>query len=768
MDRSPLLLLGAAAALGAAGSQPLSPELHLLTLCGCVALCAWIAFARARFGRLRAFAALALVAGWASGFWHARAPIESFPERTTRLACTVLDDASQNDFSTFTCAGDDGTKFAIATRGTPPRVGTRILLRGRIEPFDAPRNPGEPDQRLIEHERGIAARVSNAQILGTLPSRALTLDAALASAHSWALAQLRARLQEPSATILAGELWGERASLPPELRAEFQETGTVHVLVTAGLHLGVVAALVLLLLRGLTAPRALACALAITVIWTYALFSGFHLPAVRAATMISFALAAYAFGRATRAWNVFGAAMLAIAIFDPQAVQSTSFALSFSCIGAILLCADCIDKGLERYGALPVRLREVLALTIATQIGTWPLTAAIFLLFAPYALFANSAVVPCVGVTMILGAAQLALAWLPPLAQAIANVNGWLVAWIVASVHTLASLPGSSVAAMPPPAWTIAAYDGFLIAAVSFWKNGERKCAPGLFLLGVLLVGWPPRNIDHRLRITVLDVGQADAIVIRTPRGHTLLVDAGGRLEQGRGNQSSAEAVGERIVVPFLHREGVRSVDALLLSHPHGDHAGGVAPVLRVFKTSELADSGQRYAGFAYNDALQVAKAERTPVLYPHASIVWRTEDGVTLTFIGPSLPLITNSRNDINNNSLAFVLQYGSFRMLFTGDAGAESEQRFLAEGIDLHADVLKVGHHGSAYSSTRAFIAAVHPAYAIISVGRHNMFGHPAPQTIETLQRFGARIYRTDENGAVTVTTDGRSMSACASLNA
>jgi competence protein ComEC len=137
--------------------------------------------------------------------------------------------------------------------------------------------------------------------------------------------------------------------------------------------------------------------------------------------------------------------------------------------------------------------------------------------------------------------------------------------------------------------------------------------------------------------------------------------------------------------------------------------------------------------------------------------MVWHTEDGVTLTFIGPSLPLLAHTRNDINNNSLAFILQYGGFRMLFTGDAGAESEQRFLSEGIDLHADVLKVGHHGSAYSSTPAFIRAVHPAYAIISVGRHNLFGHPAPSTLATLQRLGAQIYRTDKNGAATVTTDG-----------
>ena len=120
-------------------------------------------------------------------------------------------------------------------------------------------------------------------------------------------------------------------------------------------------------------------------------------------------------------------------------------------------------------------------------------------------------------------------------------------------------------------------------------------------------------------------------------------------------------------------------------------------------------------------------------------------------------MPFI-ESHNTINDNSIAFILQYKQFRMLFTGDAGVAAEQRFLNEGIDLHADVLKVGHHGSAYSSSPTFIAAVHAKYAIISVGRHNMFGHPAPSTVETLQRFDARIYRTDENGAVAISSDGR----------
>jgi competence protein ComEC len=182
---------------------------------------------------------------------------------------------------------------------------------------------------------------------------------------------------------------------------------------------------------------------------------------------------------------------------------------------------------------------------------------------------------------------------------------------------------------------------------------------------------------------------------------------------------------------------------------------------LRKLRVAELADSGQTYGGHAYHDCLDTARADGVPIVYPRAGAMWRTDDGIMLTFIGPSLPFI-GGKNAINDNSIAFILEYKQLRMLFTGDAGSAAEQRFLAEGVDLRADVLKVGHHGSAYGSSPEFIAAVHPRYAIISVGRHNMFGHPAPSTLETLQRIGAAVFRTDENGATIVDSDGKPASA------
>jgi competence protein ComEC len=669
--------------------------------------------------------------------------------RTMRWHATVLDSRS--------VAIENGPT-ALATLLEHLPSGTRILLRGRLVPLDDARNPGEGSERAIEAEHGITARIESARVLAVLGDDH-SLRATIARWRERAHAALAARLGEPAASIVAGELWGERAQLPPDLRAEFQETGTVHVLVTAGLHVGLVAFIIAWLAARMEAPRIVACAAGIAAVWLFAGFSGLALPAMRAATMASCALVARACGRAALSWNTLAIAAVAVIAAIPGSFASPSFWLSFCCVGAIFALGDALERAMHERVRLPDRVREALVLTLATQLGTWPITAAIFLQWSSYALLANLAVVPCVPFTMLLGAAQLALGWCAPLAQACANINGWIVAWSIGAVRTLGALPGSTIVMTPAPIWCIALYEVALLLAVPLVRRGAGMFAIALALTATSLVLWPPRVTARELRITVLDVGQADAIVIETPAHHAILVDAGGRLERGpqsNGQDDVAEAIGERIVVPFLIREGIHRVDAIVLSHPHGDHAGGVAPVLRKLHVDTFADGGQRYGGHAYNDALDVARSEGVAMLYPRAGMEWHTSDGVTLHFIGPQLPFIGGT-NAINDNSVAFILEYKQFRMLFTGDAGSAAEQRFLNEGTDLHADVLKVGHHGSAYGSSPEFIAAVHPRYAVISVGRHNLFGHPAPSTLQTLQRFGATIYRTDENGAIIIDTDG-----------
>jgi competence protein ComEC len=169
-----------------------------------------------------------------------------------------------------------------------------------------------------------------------------------------------------------------------------------------------------------------------------------------------------------------------------------------------------------------------------------------------------------------------------------------------------------------------------------------------------------------------------------------------------------------------------------------------------------IYDSGQTYGGRAYRDCIASARAHNIPIAIARRGMRWSSGDGMRLDILAPSLPFFANTGDDVNENSIVAMLHYGDFRELFMGDAGEDSEARLVAWGGDLRADVLKVGHHGSQYASTPSFIAAFRAKIAVISVGRHNTFGHPAPSTLATLMRFRARVYRTDQCGALSIDVD------------
>ncbi|MEA2689167.1 MAG: competence protein ComEC, partial [Candidatus Eremiobacteraeota bacterium] len=566
---------------------------------------------------------------------------------------------------------------------------------------------------------------------------------------------------------VAGALWGERGTLPRGLRDDFQATGTVHVLVTAGLHLGVVAAVVLALLRLCRVPRIAASLAGLPPVVAYAWLSGGHLPSQRAAVMVCVALLARACGARLLSWNALALAALVVAALWPAAVGSVSFALSFSCVAAIGLFARPLGRALERLAlpgaarvVLPERVREALALTAATQLGVWPLSAATFGLLAPYALVANAVVVPATALAMLTGGAALALAGVPLLGTVAATLTSWDVDAILRAVGGVAALPGARVSVAPPPALAIVGYDAAALGAA--WVIAQRRSRRAAVILAVASAAvllTTLRLPDGKLTITMLDVGQGDGIVVRTPRGHTILIDSGGRLERGPsvGGASPAELVGERVVLGYLRREGVREVALLVNTHPHGDHVGGCAPVVRALRVAAIADSGQPYGGRAFADCLRAARERGVPVRVARAGMRWSSGDGVTLDVLAPSDPPIADGRDDVNENSVVLRLTYARegrvFRALFTGDAGEGSEARLLASGADLRADLLKTGHHGSRFASRPSFVARVHPALALISAGRHNTFGHPAPATLATLRSAGARVYRTDTCGAIVI---------------
>lgn len=262
--------------------------------------------------------------------------------------------------------------------------------------------------------------------------------------------------------------------------------------------------------------------------------------------------------------------------------------------------------------------------------------------------------------------------------------------------------------------------------------------------------------------MTALDVGQGDSIVVETPSGRVLLIDGGGRYDSLPGASNSD--TGDKVVVPYLRSRGIDHVDVLILTHPHGDHVGGLPAVLRAERVGVVLDGTcLPYPSADYREFLRLVKDDHIP--YRHAVRGMKLDfgDGVTGEILNPpaqGLPYGTGDDDKtVNDYSVVLRLTYGQTHFMLDGDAEVEAEANIMAAypPSELRADALKVGHHGSRNASSDAWLDAVQPRFGVISCGLHNSFGFPHEESVSRLAAHHVRIYRTDINGAVTFMSDG-----------
>ena len=304
---------------------------------------------------------------------------------------------------------------------------------------------------------------------------------------------------------------------------------------------------------------------------------------------------------------------------------------------------------------------------------------------------------------------------------------------------------------------------------MSFFTALRRRPQLLALLLPLLPLLWwashtRPDLDAGKLRVTVLDVGQGDCILVETPTHRAMLIDGGGSSDE---SQVDSTDVGLRVVVPYLHYRGINRLDVVVLTHPHGDHCGGLTAVLREEAVGAVLDGTVLpYPSADYTAFRQEIRDRRIP--YQHAARGMRLDlgDGVTADVLNPppvGTPYGTQPDNaTVNNYSAVLRLTYGNTHFLLTGDAETEAEQSLLAAGTDLRADVLKVGHHGAANATGDDWLAHVRPRYAAISCGAHNPFGHPNLATLGRLAAHGVQAFRTDKNGAIVFVSDGKTVTA------
>ncbi|HZY63966.1 MAG TPA: ComEC/Rec2 family competence protein [Edaphobacter sp.] len=614
------------------------------------------------------------------------------------------------------------------------------------------------------------------------------------------------RLNVDDAGMLNAMLFGDRIGLSHVLRLGFERTGSFHLFVVSGMHVALLAGLIFWITRRLRLREWLATLLTIAFTTAYALLTGFGVPVQRALWMVAIFLVARLLSRERNVLNALGAAALGVLVWSPSSLFEASFQMTFLAIIAIGgIAVPLWERGPGEYADAARNIRErwadahlrprvaqfcvmlrVWGDACAALLGRWArgfpalLVRCIFwvlelvligivvelVMVLPMAIYfhratifalpANMLSVPLIAILAPMAALTFGATLLSPWLAAIPGaITALLLHGITLAIGHISQMQLADLRVPGPVVWVaLLAAAGWAVCcwAVRRSRLGAWAAIAALPLIAALLL-WPerPAFIPHVLEVTTIDVGQGDSLLVVSPEGRSMLVDAGGPV--GGPSEAAAAAsgfdIGEEIVAPYLWSRRIQRLDVVVLSHAHSDHMGGMPAVLRDLRPRELW-VGIDPDSQAYRDLLAEASALGITVRHFHAGdhLSW---GGATVSVLAPERGY-RNLGAPANNDSLVMRVAYGKASVLLEGDAEAASERAMLADGQLQPVTLLKIGHHGSKSSTTPEFFAAVHPRDAVISVGKGNSFGHPKEEIIDRIAEAHTRLYRTDEFGLTT----------------
>ena len=691
-------------------------------------------------------------------------------------AVLVEDGAAQDDFTlvrTFVTAVRFGGQWHPASGGVTFTVGGSPSLEqivewraGRtMETFATFRRPSRYlNDGVADFERQLA--LDGTTLFGSIKSGRLVEVRSLGSSMQEIAGGVRLHVRRSierwvaphsrvSAAIATAVLIGDRTALPDEVRLRLQAAGTYHVIAISGGNIGILAALVLgaLLVCGVTGRVAALATLVALVAYAQIVNGGASV--WRATLMAVLFFGARLLDHRTPAWNAVAMAGAAALCARPLDVRDVGFMLTFGATAA-LLEAGRRTTWLSSHSRAVRWVIASLVASVAVEAALMPVNAWAFSRVTSAGLVLNLVAVPVMGLVQVCAMCVSVLSGV----EFIARPAGWIghlaAVVLVDSARLVEAVPSLTMRVPPPPVLLVLTY--YVALGAALWMRGLPRLgsvvvagAAAAGLVSGQPAGWLAPVRDARsLRVTAFDVGQADATLLEFPNRSTLLVDAGG-VPFG----STAFDVGSRVLSPALWARGLRRLDTLVLTHGDPDHIGGAPAIVDDFGPSEVWEG----IPVAHHRGLQALLAQAREA---HARVEEKfardavTIGGARIRVLHPSTPDWERQRVR-NDDSVVLEVRYGDVAILLLGDVGAATERAILPQLTPARLRILKVGHHGSRTSTSQELVDAWRPQIAVISCGRGNTFGHPAPEVLRRLESIGAAIYRTDLDGQITIDTNG-----------
>lgn len=636
------------------------------------------------------------------------------------------------------------------------KTGMIIQVKGELERISAPGNPGEFDQQQYYACQKIYYFMKNAVV--QKKSRSYSRYGQALTEFREKIAEMLQKAAGDKAGIYQAMLLGEKSGLDEEVKMRYQMAGMIHILAISGLHISVLGMGLFSLLKKLSLGNVPAGLISLCVILQYGMLTGSSVSAMRAVSMFVLAIGARILGRSYDLLTALAVSAILLLLDTPAYLYSSSFLLSFGAVAGLGSMAPALNRLIESVNPWV----KTLISSLAVQLMTLPVVLRIYGEVSILGIALNLIVLPTVSVVLVCGLCCSLVGVFSIFAAGLVLFPGNLLLVIYEKLCILAGeFPFCTWIGGAPEIWKCGVYyvvlaggiRGILILHGKWENNGMKIRQKGMLLsvvlISVLFLGFRQRNY---LSVTCLDIGQGDAIVIQIPGGKNIMVD---------GGSSSKKNTAAGQLLPYLKNQGISVVDAILLSHTDIDHISGVQELMDL-KEKHLTTLRIKYLLLPdwknpepVYDELE-AKAKRCGIS------VLKLHQGQKLQFGDATMKILSPEPGaegtDPNEEGLVMELCYGKFRGLFTGDIGEETEKKLLPRLDDV--DFLKVGHHGSRYSSCQEFLDRIQPEAAVISCSESNTYGHPSPETIKRLEQNGIKTMYTMKSGAVTVSTDGGHM--------